>query len=426
MTKIPNVKDAEIKGKVVLMRVDHNSVKNGKIKDTFKIDKSKETIMYVLENGGLPVLMSHFGRPKSKKTGEYNIDTSVNCEPVVEYIREEWSKKIEAVPVEIEDPSKGLEKIPDTIKLIEKMKSGDLDIVYLPNTRWFIGEEGEERADFTSQLASLADIYVYDAFGSWQPHATTYDVALKLPSYAGLLVAKEIEKLSEVTDPEKPMFSAIAGAKISTKMGTILALHKLCDSLLIGGIPLNALLSAKYGVKVNGISEDEITSAKEVIEADKDVDKVLPINYVVKATDDSEKSEDNNEEIDVSTLNAGEDLGFVFDASSKNFNDEKIKEAIVNAKTIFVNAVLGYDKKGYTEGTKAFFDLISENKDGKVFFGGGDTLGALKKLCPEYYEEALTSDRIFLFTGGGTILKAIKEGGPYELPTIKALMENKD
>ena len=114
----------------------------------------------------------------------------------------------------------------------------------------------------------------------------------------------------------------------------------------------------------------------------------------------------------------------MYDVAGKSF-DESIGKAIQEAETIFVNAVMGYDKAGYTEGTKALFDEISKNSHAHIFFGGGDTLKALKKLNPEMYGKALSDDRFFLFTGGGTILKAIEEGGPYELPTIKAIIESK-
>jgi len=427
MAKLPVISEVDLKGKVVLMRVDHNVVKKGKIKDPFKVERSKKTISYVLEKGGFPVLMSHFGRPRNKKTNEIGISEDENCGPVIDYIKEKWGLNVKYAETEIANaPSTGLKKIPETArKAIEEMKQGKTDIVYLPNTRWFEGEEneGKVREDFANQLVSLADIFLYDAFGSWQPHASTFDVAKNLPSYVGFLIEEEIKKLELVTNPKKPFLVAIAGEKIRTKIGPILTLHEKADHLIVGGLPNNALLCAKYNVKIKEIDEEEIETAKKIIEKDKDANKILPMRYVVESEVEDEKQDGKFKEVDVASLEQGQELNFIYDVAGKSFDDD-VKKAIQEAETIFVNAVMGYDKAGYIEGTKALFDEISKNSHAHIFFGGGDTLKALKKLNPEMYEKALSDDRFFLFTGGGTILKAIEEGGPYELPTIKAVVES--
>lgn len=428
MAQLPVISEIDLNSKLVLMRVDHNVVKKGKIKDPFRLERSKKTISYVIEKGGFPVLMSHFGRPRDKKTNEITISEEENCGPVIDYIKEKWNLNVKYAEAETANaPSTGLKDVPATAKkAIEEMKQGNFDAVYLPNTRWFEGEEnkGEVRKDFANQLASLAYVFVYDAFGSWQPHASTFDVAKLLPSYAGFLVEEEIKKLELVTNPKKPFLSAIAGEKISTKIGPILTLHEKADYLIIGGIPNNALLSAKYGVSINEVSPEEVETAKKIIEKDKKQNKILPLKYVVESEVQDEKQEGKFREVDVNLLEQGQKLNYVYDVAGKSF-DEGVSKAVQSAETIFVNAVMGYDKAGYTEGTKALFDEISRNSHAHIFFGGGDTLKALKKLNPEMYEKALSDDRFFLFTGGGTILKAIEEGGPYELPTIKVLIESK-
>ena len=426
MTKLPIVSEIDLNGKVVLMRVDHNVVKKGKIKDPFRLERSKKTISYVLENNGFPVLMSHFGRPRNKKTHEITIDGEENCGPVIEYIHQEWGYDVKYAEVDTENAlNTGLKDITKAKGAIEEMKQGKADIVYLPNTRWFEGEEnkGDVRKDFAKQLAFLADVFVYDAFGSWQPHASTFDVANHLKSYAGFLVEEEIKKLAEVTNPKKPFLAAIAGEKIDTKIGPILALHKKADYLIVGGIPGNALLCAKYDVSINEVSSEEVEIAKKIIEKDEAQNKILFLRYIIESEVKGEMKEGKFREIDVDSLEPGQKLNYVYDISEKSF-DKDVKKVLQEAKTIFVNAVMGYDKAGYTEGTKALFDGISNNEKARVFFGGGDTLKALKKLTPELYEKALNDSRYFLFTGGGTILKAIEEGGPYELPTIKVLLEN--
>ena len=430
MTQLPIISDVDLNNKVILIRVDHNVVKKGKIKDPFKIERSKKTISYVLEKKGYPVLMSHFGRPRDKKTNEIVISEDENCGPVIGYIRERWNLNVKYAEVETANaPSTGLKQIPEIVKqTIEEVKQGKTDIVYLPNTRWFEGEEnkGKVREDYAKQLASLAEIFVYDAFGSWQPHASTFDIAKKLPSYAGFLVKEEIEMLKLVTNPKRPFLAAIAGAKIDTKIGPILALYEKADNLIIGGLPNNALLCARYGVTVNEISGEEIGIAKKIIEKDKDKNKILQLMYVVESEIQDKKKGGKFKVIDTTSLEQGQKLNYIYDIAKTSFDNEEVKKAILKAETIFVNAVMGYDEAGYTEGTKTLFDEIEKNAHAKIFFGGGDTLDALKKLNPGLYGEALKDERFFLFTGGGTILKAIEEGGPYELPTIKALIRKGD
>lgn len=430
MTQLPLVSEVDLNNKVVLIRVDHNVVKKGKIKDSFRLERSKKTISYVLENKSFPILMSHFGRPRNKKTNEITINEEENCGSVIDYIKEKWNLRVKYVEVDATNaPKTGLTEFPQTIiGAIGGMKEGKTDIVYLPNTRWFEGEEnkGKVRKEFSKQLASLADIFVYDAFGSWQPHASTFDVAKKLPGYAGFLVEEEIKKLELVTNPKKPFLAVIAGEKIDTKIGPILALYEKAEHLILGGLPKNAFLCAKYNVSVNEISQEEVNTAKKLVEKDKDKNKILSLRYVIESEVEDEKQEGKYRVIDITSLEQGQKLNYVYDVAKNSFDDETVKEAIQKAETIFVNAVMGYDKAGYTEGTKALFDEIAKNEHAQIFFGGGDTLKALKKLSPKFYEKALKDDRFFLFTGGGTILKAIEEGGPYELPTIKVLIENKE
>ena len=154
--RLPVISDIDLNNKVVLIRVDHNVVKKGKIKDAFRLERSKKTIAYVLEKKGFPVLMSHFGRPRDKKNNEIKIDEDENCIPIIEYMEKEWNLNVRYADVETKDaPKSGLKEIPKTaLEAIEEMKQGKADIVYLPNTRWFEGEENEDaREDVSEQLA---------------------------------------------------------------------------------------------------------------------------------------------------------------------------------------------------------------------------------------------------------------------------------
>lgn len=430
MARLPIISEIDLKNKVTLMRVDHNVVKKGKIKDPFKIDKSKKTISFVLGKKGFPVLMSHFGRPRNKKTNEINIREDENAGPVIGYIKEKWNLNVELVKVDtLNAPKSGITNIPKSSKdSIKNMKDNKVDIVYLPNTRWFEGEEngGKPRKIFSKELASLADIYVYDAFGSWQPHASTYDVSKYLPSYAGFLVQEEIEKLNYLSNPKNPFLVVIGGEKIDTKIDLLSSLHKKADNLILGGLPNNAFLCAKYNVLIDGINKKDVEFAKKLLSQEHGLNKILQLKNVIESDLKDEKKESKFREIDVITLKDSKKIEFIYDVAKTSFEEEKIVNVFENAKTIFINAVMGYDKVGYTEGTLALLNIIEKNNHAKIFFGGGDTLEALKKLTPKFYEKTINDNRFFLFTGGGTILKAIEEGSPYKLPTIKALIENKE
>jgi len=432
MARIPLITDASLSGKLVLIRSDHNVVKKGKIKDPFKIERSRKTIDYVLKNGGYPIIMSHFGRPRNKKTGKMTILPEENAGPVIKYIGDKWGLKAKLVEVDTTNASDaGIEGLPQSVnQTIQDLRDGKIQAIYLPNTRWFRGEEntGEPRDRLARELAGLVGedgIYVYDAFGSWQPHASTFDVMKHIPSYTGFLVQEEVEKLALVTNPKKPFLAVVAGKKIDTKIGPIRILRGLADYLILGGLPYNALLCAKYGVSINGVGKEELATARQLLKEDQGQDRILFPRYVVESDVEDGREKGGFREIDVTTLKKGQKLNFIYDVAMKSFEDERIREAIEKAGTIFVNAVMGYDKVGYEDGTRALLELMAANTHANQFFGGGDTLGTLQKLTPKFHERALKDDKITLFTGGGTILKSIEEGGPYKLPTIKALIENK-
>jgi len=436
MAEIPIIKPEHVNGKVVLIRVDHNVVKNGKVDDPYRIERSKSTIDLVIENGGFPVLMTHIGRPRDKKTGDITLSEDESVAPLVEYIREKWGYDIRASAINTSNAnSNGLSGLDDTINAeVADLKSGKFQLLYLPNTRWFAGEEEKQdtaaRDKFTNDLTSIADVFVNDAFGSHQAHISTYGITRKLPSFSGLLMAEEIQKLEYLLDlPENkhPFLSIVAGKKIDTKIGALRSLRDVSDNLLLGGLPASALICAKYNVTINGISEDEIEIARQLLKEDEGQNKLLVPYLVVQSdvecSEENQRQEGKYREIDLREVEAGTNLGYIYDISENYFKQSEVIDAIKNAKTIFTNAVVGFDKAGFVEGTKAFYNLLAQSQADQSF-GGGDTLKALRRYTPDFYKSILTDPRHVLFTGGGTILNGFESKGVEEMKVIKALTNN--
>ncbi|MCK4728547.1 MAG: phosphoglycerate kinase, partial [Desulfobacterales bacterium] len=167
--RLPVIQDADLADKVVLVRVDHNVVKDGIIRDPYRIDRTIGTLYNIVERGGRIILMTHVGRPRDKKTGRITCDASTSTEPIAAYIERKLHTKIQ-VPTFRPENKRGILGIDTSINLaIKELKQHKIGGIYLPNTRWFEGEEatGEVRESFSRQLAGLADVFVNDAFGSW-------------------------------------------------------------------------------------------------------------------------------------------------------------------------------------------------------------------------------------------------------------------
>jgi len=422
---VPFVQNADLDGKVVLVRVDHNVVKKGGIKDPYRIDSTIGTIINIYARGGRPILMTHVGRPKDKKTGEITISDNTSVQPVVEYLRNKLNLNIEA-PEFTKDEKKGYTQIDAFIQdKIKDLKEGKIDMIYLPNTRWFYGEEnkGEESDRMAKQMAELADVFVNDAFGSWQAHTSTVSINKHLPSYAGLLMQKEIKNLQRIFNPEKPFVSVVAGAKFDTKADSLYALLERSDYLALGGVIYNAYLCAKYDISIEGVSEEDVKVAKEFIDyAGKYQDKILELPYIIESDTMEGKIEGKYREHDVRELKPGTKLNYVLDISEKSFREDKVESAFSKAKTIFTNAVMGLTPH-FAEGTIALDKLIDSNKDAMKLFGGGDTNQELKTLLPGVYMKAVDDPAYYLFTGGGAVLKAIQEGTTEGLEPVKALIK---
>lgn len=420
-----SIREVDLKGKVVLMRADHNVVKKGKINDPYRIDATIPTIFYITAKGGKIILMTHVGRPKDKKTGEIKTGSDSAVDPVVDYLQQKLGISIR-IPEFTVDGNAGITEIGNKMEsLIKDLKNGKTDMLYLPNTRWFAGEEakGDVREKFARELAGLADIYVNDAFGSWQAHASTVHVTKNIPSYAGILMEKEIENLKKIYEPARPLVSVVAGSKFDTKIEPLSALLEKSDHLVLGGVIYNAYLCAKYGITIKGVDEADLESAKKFVDfASKFPGRIVELPFIVESDTMDGKVEGQYRTHDIRTLKAGTALNFVLDADKKSFAESSVSEIFTNAKTIFVNAVMGFTPH-FTEGTIAMDKLIDSNKDAMKLFGGGDTLEELKKLLPGVYMKALDNKKYYFFTGGGAVLTAIEEGTPAGMEPVKVLLK---
>lgn len=420
---IPSIQDADLNGKVVLVRVDHNVVKKGIIHDPYRIDATIGTLYHINAKGGKIILMSHVGRPKDKKTGDIKISKDTSVEPIVEYLRNKLHINMK-IPDFYPHENKGYIGIETSINhSIRELKEGKIDGIYLPNTRWFQGEESEgpEMDRFANQLAGLADIYVNDAFGSWQAHASTVGVNKYLPAYAGFLMQKEIENLERIYSPQSPFIAVVAGSKFDTKIDSLYALIKKADYLVLGGVIYNAYLCAKYGIEIKGISPDDLAHAKRFVEfSEKYPGKLVELPFIIESDTLDGKFEGKNRVHNIHELKPGTKLNYVLDVAKESFYEDEIHKIFSTARTIFVNAVMGFTPH-FNEGTIALDELIDENVEAVKLYGGGDTMQELKRLLPGLYIVALDSPKYYIFTGGGAVLKAIQEGTTLGIEPVKAL-----
>ena len=418
------IQQAPMKGKTVLLRVDHNVVKKGQIKDPYRIDATIGTLYAIAAGGGKPILMTHVGRPKDKKTGNITCREGESVEPIVKYLEQKLPVNIHIQKFPI-DPQTGITHIDKSIgPAIENLKEGKIGMIYLPNSRWFQGEEskGPERDILSEELSSVADLYVNDAFGSWRAHASTYDIATKLPSFAGILLQKELMNLHRVLEPERPFVAIVAGAKYDTKIGPLKALHKRVDHLILGGLMYNTFLSAKYGVDIAGVSDEDRALAMELVKLDREENKILEMPYLVESESIEERIEGQYRSIGVDDLKQGEAIKYILDIDPESFQDKKVVDVITTSRTIFVNAVMGLMPL-FFEGSQALYRLIADNDSASKLFAGGDTLQELRNLCPGIYMAGLDDPDAYYFTGGGSVLAAIEQGTPYHLKPVEMLME---
>jgi len=419
------IQDADLHNKIVLVRVDHNVVKKGIIHDPYRIDATIGTLYHINAKGGKIILMTHVGRPRNKKTNEIEISENTSVKPIVEYLKNKLHIDLKIPEFSLVEKD-GIQGIETSINhMIKDLRNSDIDGIYLPNTRWFKGEENKKfMHDFANQLAGLADIYVNDAFGSWQAHASTVGVNKYLPSYAGFLMQKEISNLDRLYKPKKKFIAVVAGSKFDTKIDSLYALLEKADYLVLGGVIYNAYLSAKYGVTIKGINKEDLVSAKKFVNfAKKFKNKLVELPIIVESDTLDGKIKGKNRKIDIRKLKKGDTLNYILDVAKESFEEKDVINIFLGAKTIFVNAVMGFTPS-FNEGTIALDELIDKNERAVKLYGGGDTMQELKRLLPGLYIVALDSPDYYIFTGGGAVLKSIQEGTTSGLEPVKALLSN--
>jgi phosphoglycerate kinase len=450
--RLRRLQDADLDGKVVLVRVDHNCVRRGALSDSFRVDATVSTLYNIVERGGRPILMTHVGRPWEKKNKK--IDVKVDSESVtavVRYLHQKLGVTF-AVPEFRVDERRGIVDVDTSVNwLIQDLKARRIGGIYLPNTRWFAGEEGHfgsgSQTRFATQLAGLADVFVNDAFGSWQPHTSTFLVTKYLPSYAGLLMQKELKALDALIRPARPFLAIVAGAKLDTKIGTVKAIAVKCDHLILGGQLYNAYVAAKFGVTIKGVAEEDVELARTELLLPEIENKLLPLSTLVECEDldgcgcvprdgmcgassqtakESARGTTFTKPVHVRDMKPGDAYAYFLDVAPESFAEARVKQAIASSKTVFVNAVMGLTSSGFHEGTEALDAAIAANTRAKKYFGGGDTIAEFKSLSPGLYMSALDDPQYYLFTGGGTVLKALEMGGAEGLVTVDALMEDGD
>lgn len=388
-----SIKDTKIFQKKVLLRVDFNVSldEKGQIADDTRIRQSMPTIDYLLAGKNRLVLVSHFGRPVGR-------DSEFSLKPIAEKLKKLYP---DYTLILIDDflDEEGKNKI-------ENQKENE--IILLENIR-FYEEEKNNDSDFSKSLASLADIYVNDAFAvSHRSHASTVGVTSYIPSYAGLLLKKEVEMIEKVLkNPKKPCVAIIGGAKISTKIGLVEKLIDLVDHVLLGGGLANTLLKAQeINIGQSICEEDALEGAQMLlIESEQNKDAiVLPTDAIIGNPEDKSTPGKNK------NLDELEDDSYILDIGMGS--QKKYASIIAKAKTIIWNGPMGlFENPMYRGGTDAIYDAVIKNKNAVSIIGGGDTLTAIK--------DKKDNDKItHISTGGGAMLEFIEKG---TLPGLEAL-----
>ncbi len=397
MTKktVANLSASDLLGKKVLIRADFNvPLDNGSITDDTRIRAALPTIQDLISKGAKVILSSHFGRPKGQ------VNEKMRLTPVGVRLSELLGKEVKKC-----DDCIG-EEVASTVAAMENG-----DVVLLENVR-FYAEEEKNDPEFAKKLASVANLYVNDAFGTaHRAHASTEGVTKYLsPSVAGYLIEKELKFLQgAIESPQKPLAAIIGGSKVSSKIGVIDALLDKCDKLLLGGGMIFTFYKARgLSVGKSLVEDDKLELAKslEAKAKEKGVEMLLPTDVVVADKFDAEA---NTQIVSVEAIPdgwMGLDIG---PDSAKVFQD-----ALADCQTVIWNGPMGvFEMEKFAKGTEAIARTLADKQDAITIIGGGDSVAAVEQL-------KLGEKMSHISTGGGASLELL-EGK--ELPGIVALDE---
>ena len=384
------VKDIDVKGKKVLMRVDFNvPLKDGKVMDDTRVKAVLPTIEYLLDEGAALILSSHLGRPKGEVKSEFSL------QPVAKYL-----DKLVDAKVKFAADCIG----PEAKKAVDALSVGE--VLVLENTRFHAGEKKNDPA-MAKEMASYADVFVNDAFGTaHRSHASNVGVAAFLPAVAGFLLEKEIQYLDKaIEDPKKPFVAILGGAKVSDKIGVIKNLLTKADTVLIGGGMANTFFKAQgYPMADSLVEDDALETARELVE--EGASKLrLPVDVVIAD-------------------------GFADDAASKvmavgpvpegwrilDIGPDSIKKyasVVKESGTVVWNGPMGvFEMPNFAKGTFAVAEAIADS-DAISIIGGGDSASAINK-------SGLADKISHISTGGGASLEML-EG--VQLPGLMSLQD---
>jgi len=378
-----SIRDVEVTGKKVLVRVDFNvplDPKTNEIMDDSRIIASLPTIWYLIEHKAKIILCSHLGRPKGR------VVESMRLTPVAERL-----SQLINMPIHTVSDCIG----PRVKQAIDKLKNGE--ILLLENLRFYPEEEANDPA-FARALAENADIYVNDAFGTaHRAHASTYGVAKYLPAYAGLLLEKELRVLDNLlTNPQRPFAALLGGAKVSDKIKLLDNLLNKVDTLLIGGGMANTFLSAQgVGTGLSAVEEDKKELAKQLMANAKSsgILLVLPLDVIVADT------VDENSKFAIAPVSMIPANKYIVDIGPQTV--ELFTENLKKCSTVFWNGPMGiYEIPAFSRGTRKMAELLA-NLNATTVVGGGSTAEIVNEMNLAYRMTHVS-------TGGGASLSFLE------------------
>ncbi|HEX7278585.1 MAG TPA: phosphoglycerate kinase [Solirubrobacterales bacterium] len=386
-----SVRDAPVKGRRVLVRVDFNvPLADGEVADDTRIRAALPTIELLRERGAALILAAHLGRPKGER------DPALSLAPVAVRLGELLGTKVKMAPGVIEG---------DVDLTCGALGPGD--VLLLENVRFEPGETKNEPR-LAESLAQLADVYVNDAFGAaHRAHASTAGVADYLPAYAGLLLEKEVTELTKVVEsPERPLVVILGGAKVSDKVGVIDRFLEVADRILIGGAMCFGFFKAQ-GIETGNSLVEGVELAKEALERaeQSDCELLLPVDLVLGREFSAETEREESDGVEVPEGWMGLDIG--------PRSAEIYAKAVAEAGTVLWNGPMGaFEMEPFAGGTRAVAEAVAA-APGTTVVGGGDSVAALNQFGLE--------DQVdWVSTGGGASLELL-EGK--ELPGVEALLD---